>query len=116
MSKTNWIIGKSIDARVDADLSVSDKFIGYMVKLDFPKCLIAVGEIGLGEENLFDLSEEAGWRYANHNAGFELTILDWLDDGQVNVDGIQSILYEAATNYVLAAQDEMEASKVGAQE
>lgn len=116
MSKTNWIIGKSIDARLDVDLSVSDKFIGYMVKLDFPQCLIAVGEIGLGDDNLFDLPEDAGWRYANHNAGFELTILEWLNDGQVIIDDIQSILYEAATNYVLATQDEMVASKVGAQE
>jgi hypothetical protein len=114
MPKTNWILGKSIDARANADLSESDKFIGYMVKLDYPSCLFAVGEIGLGDESLTDLPEDAGWRYANHNAGFELTVLEWLDDGEVNIDGIQSILYEAATNYVLATQDEMVASTVGA--
>ncbi|MBO9428508.1 hypothetical protein [Sulfitobacter sp. R18_1] len=116
MANTNWIMGKSVDARMDVDLSECDKFIGYMVKLDSPRCLIAVGEIGLGEENVFDLPENAGWRYANYNAGFELTILEWLDDVAVSVDGIQNTLYEAATNHVLATQDEMAASGVDAQE
>lgn len=116
MSKTNWIMGKSIDSRVDNILSESEKFISYIVSLDFPRCVIAVGELGLGEENLFDLPEDAGWRYANHNAGFELTILEWLDDGPVSTDTIQNTLYEAATHYVLTTQDEMSATEIGAQE
>ena len=109
MPTTNWILGASIDSKSDVDFSQYDKFIGFLVNLEKPRCLLLVSEPGLVSEAPVNLTSENGFFYRNADKNIEIVILDWLDEPPaMSEKELQKFLMEAAVHIEIHSQQLME--------
>ena len=113
MTSTNWILGTSIDSKTDIDYSHFDKFIGYLVHLESPRCIMLVCEPGLLNEAPINLSKDQGYFYRNKDRNIEIVIIEWLDDVSITQDKMNELLLEAAVHLeihtqAIAEEDELE--------
>ena len=113
MTSTNWILGTSIDSKSDIDYSHFEKFIGYLVHLESPRCIMLVCEPGLLSEAPINLNKDQGYFYRNKDRNIEIVIIEWLDDVNISQDKMNELLLEAAVHLeihtqFIAEEDELE--------
>ena len=102
---SNWIFGNSIDSTEEDRLSYSDKFLGYLVNLSHPRCIIAVGKQNFSQEVGRAFPSDAGYFFRNSSLGFELIVTEWLDDTVPSEQETLSMCYSAASHYSVRMQD-----------
>lgn len=111
---SNWILGSSIDSRYQEEYEKSDKFVGYLVHLAFPRCVIAVGkqnfiaEISADQQGIAEQmrsKEDRGFYYRNKSTGTEMLVVRWLDERIYEDDIALQLFYEASSHYGNLVQD-----------
>ncbi len=106
---SNWILGKTIDSTKEYEISTSENFLGYLVQLEHPRCLIAVGNKKMvNEGHLFSVSPDAGFFFCNESKDFSLIILEWLDQENIESDLAAKLLYSAASHFSIKLEEDAE--------
>lgn len=104
MTSTNWIMGTSIDSKTEVDYSHFDKFIGYLVHLEQPRCLMLVCEPGLLNDAPINLKPDRGFFYRNSEKNIEIVLIDWFDDMKISQEKINKLLMDAAVHVEIYSQ------------
>ncbi len=108
---SNWILGRSIDSTREDELDTSENFVGYLIHLEYPRCLVALGNLELlNEKDSFSLSPDAGFFFANESKGFSLVVMEWLDEPIADANQVANLLYHAASHYSIQLEEMMENS------
>jgi hypothetical protein len=109
---SNWILGKSIDSSSDDNLEELESFSGHLVHLEYPRCVIAVGNVDLlNHRDSFSISPDAGYFMANETKGFSLVLTEWLDEPLADTKKVADLLFAAASHYSIKLDDELEATQ-----
>ena len=107
----NWILGRSIDSNREDELEASENFRGYLVHLEYPRCIVAVGNLELlNEKDAFSLSPDAGYFFSNECRGFSLVLTEWLDDPVADAKEVSDYLFAAASHYCIVLEDAAESA------
>jgi hypothetical protein len=104
---SNWILGNSIDSTKEDPAIKSDKFVGYLINLEYPRCVIAVGEVDFALETELEYEPGSGYFFQNKTQNFQMVLLEWLDDPVENAEDILSLFYSASAHYCVKLQDEV---------
>jgi hypothetical protein len=97
-------MGTSIDSKAEIDYAHFDKFIGYLVHLNNPRCIMLVCEPGLLNEAPINLKPNQGFFYRNTDKNIEIVLIDWLDDVSISQEKINKILMDAAVHVEIYSQ------------
>ncbi len=108
----NWVMGPSIDDDIKWNVVRSSKFVGFLVKLDAPRCVLAVGGKGFIVSSDIKPGKSAGYFYkqTGETDNIEIILVDWLDEPVQSNDAIQDIFFRAGSYLLLKKQDEEERS------
>ena len=104
---SNWILGNSIDSTKEDPAIQSDKFVGYLVHLEYPRCVMAVGEVDFALEASLNYEDGSGYFFQNKTQNFQMVLLEWLDDPVENAEDILSLFYSASSHYCVNLQNEL---------
>jgi hypothetical protein len=104
MSQFNWILGNSIDNDNGPDLSENEMFVGYLVHLAHPRCVMLVCQPGLMEKTPIPFDYDSGYFYRSKDGDLEIIIIQWLDDDTPTPADIKTLLLSAATHLEIHMQ------------
>ncbi|NDV52890.1 hypothetical protein [Salipiger sp. PrR003] len=101
---SNWIIGSDMNSGVKGICKNVPELRHYLVHLEHPRCIVAIGDIGLGAVLAPQLDVNP-YFYKNRTQDFELVLLEGIDEDITDLKEIQTLFYDAATHYCIHTQD-----------
>ena len=93
-----------IDSDLVEDISNNEMFIGYLVHLEDPRCVMLVTQPGFMQKTPIQFDYDSGHFYRSKDSDIEIVVVKWLSDDPYTDEEINSLLLSAATHLEIHLQ------------